>query len=228
MYTNTLTDPRPVVLIGGGGHALVVAEAAMLLGVRVAGVLDDDPNPRVCLHFRAAPERMPRMGSLGEAARYAGESHSTWILALGGCPARRRLLEQIRSGNPAAEQHARTLVHPSAVVSPSVNLGPGVFVGPGAIVHTLAKIGPHAIVNTGAIVEHECDIGENTHIAPRATLGGACAVGNDAIVGIGASVRPCTTIGRRATVGAGSAVVEDLPEGGTYAGVPAREIGVAH
>ncbi|MNP82383.1 Maltose O-acetyltransferase [compost metagenome] len=41
-------------------------------------------------------------------------------------------------------------------------------------------------------------------------------------IGIGASVRQLVQIGARVTVGAGAAVVADVPDSVTVAGVPAR------
>ena len=50
-------------------------------------------------------------------------------------------------------------------------------------------------------------------------------VGDGALVGIGASVTPGRTIGAWAVVGAGAAVVSDVEEATTVAGVPARVVG---
>ncbi|MEC9373358.1 MAG: hypothetical protein VYC34_05910, partial [Planctomycetota bacterium] len=36
------SDPRSVVLVGGGGHAMVVAEAAIAAGRPLAGFIDDN------------------------------------------------------------------------------------------------------------------------------------------------------------------------------------------
>ena len=47
-------------------------------------------------------------------------------------------------------------------------------------------------------------------------------------IGIGSSVCQCTRIGIRATVGAGAVVTEDVPDGITVVGVPARPQIVNH
>lgn len=197
-----------LVVVGGGGHAIVVAEAAGIAGFRVVGFLDD----RADAPLARGPGALPRLGPL-RALHAIGDAG--WILGLGGLALRRELL----AGAPG---RAGVVVHPAALVSPSAVVGVGTFVGPRAVVHARAQVGAHAIVNTGAIVEHECLVGENAHIAPGAVLGGEVEVGPDALVGLGARVLPGVRIGAGAVVGGGAVVVRDVAPGATVVGVPAR------
>ena len=146
-----------IILIGGGGHALVVAEAAQAAHLGVAGFVDDTADPLLA--------RLGVARHLGPLSVLGQFSHAV-ILCVGDIAARRRLAASGLRLSPAA-----TVVHPAAWVSPSATLGGGVFVGPGAVVHTRARIGDHAIINSGAIVEHECVVGAHAHIAPGAALG---------------------------------------------------------
>jgi sugar O-acyltransferase (sialic acid O-acetyltransferase NeuD family) len=205
------------VLIGGGGHALVVAEAAALAGMPASGFLDDDPGAVLARggdsnEGGGLPWAVPLL-ALDRIARAGG-----FIIALGDLTARRELI----AATAAMNELAVRIFHPTAIISPAAAVGPGVFVGPGAIVHTRAHIAQHAIINTGAIIEHECDIGENVHIAPGAVLGGRARVGTDTLVGLGSRVLPGVRIGRGCTIGAGAVVRRDVPDGKRVAGVPAR------
>lgn len=208
-YTPVPPFPTRLLIIGGGGHALVVAEAALEAGHILAGFLDDNPQAVIA----AAHPGIPYMGRLADLP--AGRGHTGSILAVGNLAARRVLLAQT--------PEPRAVVHPQAGISPSATIAPGAFVAPHAVVHTLARIGPHAIINTGAIIEHECDIGENTHIAPGAVLGGRVKVGPDTLVGLGARILPNLAIGRGCTVGAGAVVTRNLPDHSVVVGVPARQ-----
>ncbi|MBL9031240.1 MAG: NeuD/PglB/VioB family sugar acetyltransferase [Phycisphaerae bacterium] len=196
-----------IVLIGGGGHALVVAEAARLARLELVGFLDDDEHPALA---RLEPG-LRRLGPIRDAA-----PSGLWLLALGDLSRRRAWLDT------ALPPAGPSVVHPRAIVSPTATLGPGTYVGPGAIVHAHARVGAHAIINSGAIVEHECEVGENTHVAPGAVLGGRVRVGPDALVGLGSRVLPNLSIGRGCVVAAGAAVVRDVGDGRTVRGVPAR------
>lgn len=201
-----------LVLIGGGGHAVVVAEAVRASGGRVLGVYDDDER---CPAARE-PDGAEWLGPLSQA----GELDRPWILCLGDLCLRASVLDRLGPAGAAAEK----VVHPSAVISPSAVLGRGVFVGPLAVVHARAHVAAHAIVNTGAIVEHDCEVGENCHLAPRSALGGNVHVGQGTLVGLGAAVLPGLTISPGCVVGAGAVVHEDVPEGLRVAGVPARRL----
>lgn len=196
----------PLALIGGGGHAMVVAEAAIAQGYDLLGFYDDDPG-----------------AGLGSLAARLGGFHDLHLLgdtpriiAVGTVSTRRGLIDTLHGP-------FRTVIHPSAILSPSAELGEGVFVGPLAVVHARARVGNHAILNTASIVEHDCAIGVNVHIAPSAALGGNVRVAPDTLVGIGAKLIPGTRVGTRSVVGAGSVVLGAVGDDRTVVGVPAHE-----
>lgn len=115
-------------------------------------------------------------------------------------------------------------IAPSAIVSPSAQIGEGTVVMPGAIINADAVIGKHCIINTGASVDHECVISDFAHIAPHATLCGQVHVGVGTLVGVGACVIPCKCIGSWSVVGAGAVITNDVPSNCTAVGVPASII----
>jgi sugar O-acyltransferase (sialic acid O-acetyltransferase NeuD family) len=203
----------PLVVVGGGGHALVVAEAAALAGCEIVGFLDDDPDAALGRGRGSAL----RIGPLKDLPRIADRF---WILGIGNLEFRNTLLQtlaQLELG-----RGAKTVLHPDATVSPTAMIGPGVYVGPRAVVHSRAAVHEHAIVNSGAIVEHECVIAENAHIAPGAVVGGGVKVGSGSLVGIGARVLPGLSIGENCVIGAGAVVIRSVLDGGKAVGVPAR------
>lgn len=212
MTTPGAEKSHQLVIYGAGGHGLVVADAAVASGWQVIGFIDDNAGPGATLAGR------PMWRTTTDTPR-----HASVIVAVGDCTARQRLIEKLRAGGHALA----SILHPSAVVSPSAQLGAGVFVGPLAVVNALATLADGVIVNSGAIVEHHNQLGACSHIAPGATLAGGVSVGAFSLVGAGASVRPRIRIGTRVTVGAGAAVVNDIADGLTVAGVPAKAIGGA-
>lgn len=201
-------------IIGGGGHAWVVTEAARAAGWTVLGFFDDDPSATV-------DHSTPRVGPIQEAPGHAAHPSETTagpipsIIAIGTLATRERILRDLRG------LFAR-VIHPSSIVSSSAKLGEGIFVSAAAVIQGRAVIGDHAIVNTGAIVEHDCVLGRNVHVAPRATLGGGVHVGEHTLIGLGASVRPGVRIGNGCTIGVGAAVIRDVLDGQTVIGVPAK------
>ena len=91
-----------------------------------------------------------------------------------------------------------------------------------AVVQPGSRLGEGCIVNTAATVDHDCTLGAFVHISPGAHLAGGTQVGEDSWIGIGACTRQQVRIGSGVTVGAGAAVVGDVADGLTVAGVPAR------
>lgn len=197
-----------LVIVGGGGHALVVAEAALAAGFELAGCIDDDPYPAL----NAGAPSATRLGPMDRLEELLAGRR--WILGLGDLAVREKTLARLGKG-------AAAVVHPRAVVSASVHVGDGAFVAPGAVVHTRARLSEHAIVNSGAIVEHECTIGRNVHVAPGAALAGRIKVGDGTLIGLGARVLPNLSIGAGCVIGAGAVVVRSVEDGATVAGVPA-------
>jgi sugar O-acyltransferase (sialic acid O-acetyltransferase NeuD family) len=221
---------RPIALLGGGGHALVIAEAAHAAGLPLAGVYDDrEPD------LSAFPEPHARLGTLGDAVdSTAGDRAHALMLAIGDLPRRRGLIDALADAPTDAPSSAQVasaktrfalVVHPSATLSPTCALKPGAFAAAGVVVNGRAQIGAHAILNTRCVVEHDCIVGPNAHVAPGAIMCGGSRLGADALLGAGATVLPGVRIGDGCTVGAGAVVSRDLADGVVAAGVPARVVG---
>lgn len=205
---------RRVILVGGGGHALVVADAAEHAGLTLVGVFDDNPRCRAVTLLG-----LPHLGTLADLAAHPAHPaplHQAALhLALGDNDLRARVAASITT--PLA-----TILHPAAIVSPAAVISPGVFIAPGAIVNAQARIAPAAIINSGAIIEHDDAIGPFAHIAPGAVLGGEVTVGERTLIGLGARVLPGLTIGAGCVVGAGAVVTRNLPANTKARGIPAR------
>jgi len=216
---SSASPARDLILIGGGGHACVVAEIARLVGWNLEGLLDDNVRPPAS----DEPGAVPRLGGLSLETAFALLAGKAWVLAIGDLTQRRRILDAITDQVEGdLLERAATVIHPAAWVSPNASLGRGVLVGAGAVVNPRAYVADHVIVNTGAVVEHDVQVGTNAHIAPQAMLGGGARIGSDALIGGGAVVLPGITVGPRAIVGAGAVVTRPVGEGQTVLGSPAR------
>ena len=215
----TSSGDRALVILGAGGHAAVVAEAAVRAGWRICGIasrdkptddgpfagaewLGDPDGDDACARLAAERAR----GAMLHAAVGDAQTRERWFGAHGG------------AGGFAS------VIDPSAIVSRSARIGRGVFIGTGAVVHARAVVEDGAIVNTRSVVEHDSVVGSFAHVSPGAVLCGGVRVGASAQVGAGAVVIPTRVIGERATVGAGAVVVRDVADGVTAVGVPARAL----
>jgi sugar O-acyltransferase (sialic acid O-acetyltransferase NeuD family) len=202
-----------LIVLGSGGHAKVVIEAALARSDREIIILDDSPA--------ASDRSIFGIGISGDRTRLASLPNSPVALGIGDNRARGELIDWLRSQGRLLE----TVIHPSAFVATSVKMGEGVFVSAGATVIAEASIGDGAIVNTGASVDHDCVIGQAAHIAPGVHLCGNVRIGARTLVGVGSSARPGVSVCDDVVLGAGSVVIRDIAEPGTFAGNPARRLG---
>lgn len=145
--------------------------------------------------------------------------------SLDGLRIDRRLYARVSRHVALAAQHGITnwvsLVHPTAVVSPSAQLGLGVFVGPLVTVAPKTRIADFARVGRGSSIGHDVEIGSYSRIGPGVVLSGNVIIGEETMVGSGAVFVNRVSVGERSLVGAGSVVTKSFPADSMLWGNPA-------
>ena len=205
----------PVIVIGRGGHAKVLVSTLLLCRRSILGFVDLDPTGPPLLGIK-------HLGSDAAIMHHAtGDVQLVNGVGSTGSTARRRDIYDrfIREG-----YYFASVIHPSAIIAPEVQVQDGVQIMAGAIVQSGSSLGPDAILNSGAIIDHDCIVGAHAHIAPGAVLSGGVRVGSGAHVGTGANIIQGVSIGADSVVGAGAVVIKDVPPGVTIVGVPAKTI----
>lgn len=211
--TVTLVNSDPVVVIGAGGHALVAIEAIRSSGGEVRGCISSGGDATADVHSLG----VPMIGVLADLPVLLKDDRAVFV-AVGANRDRARLTQEATAVGAAII----AVVSCQSTVSPTAQVSPGGLVMPGVVLNALARIGKGAIVNTGALIDHECVIDDFAHVAPGAVLAGNVRVGQGALVGIGARILPGRRVGAWSVVGAGAVVIDDVPDGATVVGVPAR------
>ena len=211
-----------LLLLGAGGHARVVAETALSTGRFTSIAFLDDR----CSGLGELPDQLgwPVIGPFSAAHDHQiCQQFQAALVAVGKAAVRLQWLPRLA----AAGYELPVVIHPTAWISPSAQLGAGSVVFAQASIQAQAVIGSGAILNTGCSVDHDAQLGNGVHICPGARLAGEVQVGDRSWIGIGSSVIQQIRIGDDVTVGAGAAVVRDLPNGVTAVGVPARMLPTA-
>ncbi|HOI66668.1 MAG TPA: NeuD/PglB/VioB family sugar acetyltransferase [Thiomonas arsenitoxydans] len=208
------SSDKPVLIVfGAGGHGRVAADAALLSGA-FARVVASDRNPATW-----GSELLPGVPVLSIDDASALPGPRALHVAIGHHAIRRDEAARLASIGPLA-----TVVHPSASVAASARVQPGCLITAQCVVAPMAELGMGVIVNHGAVVDHDCRIAAWAHVAPGVRLGGAVQVGEAALVGAGSTVLRNLRVGAGATLGAGAVLLQDLPDGESWAGVPARPL----
>jgi sugar O-acyltransferase (sialic acid O-acetyltransferase NeuD family) len=137
-------------------------------------------------------------------------------------------------GNPAIRQKVvgelpagtmfETLIHPTAVMSQWVDVGPGSIICAGCVLTCQISIGAHCHLNLNTTVGHDCTFGDFCTVAPGVNISGNCDFGMRVDVGTQASFRQHIRVCDDAVIGMGTVVVRDIVEAGTYVGVPAKKV----
>lgn len=206
---------RSVIVIGAGGHAMVVADALLAEGRRVLGFSDAAPAGKAAplpgLEIIVGDDDLDPDGDYDLANGIGGTGD-------GGRGLRRAVQTRLeeRGFRFTGARHA------SAVISPHADLAADVQVMAGAVVQAGARIGAGSIVNTGAIIEHGCDVGAFVHCASGSVLCGDVHIGDGGHVGAGAVVRQGVRLEAGVVVGAGAVVVDAGSGPGALIGAPAR------
>lgn len=207
----------PVIIIGAGGHAKVLADCLIKAGNRVLGFLDNDKNKHDMRILN-----LPVIGDDEIVNEYS--SQSVRLVNGIGSVCAPKLRQEVYQFFSDKGYNFLNIIHPTAILGQAISLGTGVQVMAGSIIQPGTKIQCNTIINTGAIVDHDCEVGAHVHISPGTTLSGNVKIGHRTHIGAGSTIIQGITIGSDCLVGAGAVVVKDVPEGATVIGVPARII----
>jgi UDP-perosamine 4-acetyltransferase len=196
---------RPIILIGGGGHALSVCEMAKQSSF--LGYADLHPSSFLQIPYLGTDEEV-----MGKYSPSQVLVHHTFVYAdKVDLNIRQRIIDRY------CDYESATLIAQTALVTAHSQLEAGCAVMEKAVVNQ-SYVGANSIINTGAIVEHGCQLGCNVFVGPGAVLCGEANVGTRAFIGAGSIIRDKVTIGEGIVIGMGSRVTKDLLRPGLYFG----------
>jgi sugar O-acyltransferase (sialic acid O-acetyltransferase NeuD family) len=201
---------KNLILIGSGGHAGAVADAASSAGFTVIGFFD--PSAGVSGSDRKVLNSLDGI-DIGA---------TSFALGIGANYSREDAYVNIKSSFPYA--HFPAIVHSSAFVSPLATLAEGVVVmamasvGPGCVV----EVG--ALLNTGSSLDHDSFLGPFASLGPGARTGGNVRIADRTVIGLNAGILQGVSIGSDTVVGAHSFVNKDMPGATVAYGVPVAPV----
>ncbi|MHB1420533.1 MAG: acetyltransferase [Bacillota bacterium] len=208
----------PIVIIGAGGHAAVIADIIQKQGrYRIIGyTAPARRTPASCWGYKY-------LGDDSSLPNLVEEGVNLSAIGVGGTGDNRprsNIYEQILKLGFSFP----VLSHPAAIVSGNVILGNGTVIAPGAVVNPGVEIGKNTIINSRVVIEHDSSIGDHVHVATGAVLCGGVRVGRLAHVGAGAVIIQGVKIGEGAIIGAGAVILDDVDPWCVIVGNPARVI----
>ncbi|QBJ61963.1 NeuD/PglB/VioB family sugar acetyltransferase [Pseudoalteromonas sp. DL-6] len=196
---------KPLVMIGGGGHAAALLEILLLQGRDVIAVVAPEitagkelfkgikhfKNDNAILDF--SPNEVELVNGIG-AMPYSG------------------LRTKIHLEFKSKFYQFATVIANSAHVSTNAAIAQGAQVLTNATICIGSKIGFGTIINTSASIDHDCEIAAFCHIAPGVVMSGQVHVKESVHIGTGAKVINSIQIGKNTIIGVGANVLKTLPD----------------
>lgn len=105
-----------------------------------------------------------------------------------------------------------TIIHPTAVIAPSAQIGQGCFIQPNVTVSSKVVLGDFCVLNYNVSVGHDSILSDNVMVQPGARVSGNCFVGENSMIGSNSFVYQNTKIGKDVLVDAMTYVHDDLAD----------------
>ena len=145
-----------LLIIGAGSFSSEIDELAHLLGYTELAFVDDNAATARC---------QPVVGSMSDIPALR-EKYDTAIVALGNNENRMKFHKILKENNYTIP----ILIHPTAYVSPNVEIGCGCIIRTKAVVSRYVKLGESVIVNVGGMIDHDCTLGNGCHVLMGAVI----------------------------------------------------------
>lgn len=201
---------KELIIIGAGGHGKVIADIAYSNGYKEISFIDDT---------KKSFDNYQVVGTTKDIDKFDSNKYE-FIIAIGNNKIRKKIQKKLISKG----LNVTTLIHPSAVISPSVIIRKGTVIMANCVINAGSIIGEGCIINTASTIDHDCIIHDYVHISPGVHIAGTVEIKERTWIGIGSSIKNNIKICEDCIFGAGSVVIKDIFNSGTYVGIPVKKI----
>jgi len=194
-----MSSNRKIAVLGSGGHALSVLDAAEAAGFTPTGVVD-----QTCKNSKLS--HLPLFTDINEL----NLDNTSLCLGVGTNFLREQTFINIKKKHPKAK--FPVVLHPTSYISTTALISEGAvilaqsYVGPGCIVEN------GAIVNTGASLDHDSHLKSFSSLGPGARTGGNVLIGDRTAIGINCSIIQGASIGADTVIGAQSLILKGISD----------------
>jgi UDP-3-O-[3-hydroxymyristoyl] glucosamine N-acyltransferase len=108
------------------------------------------------------------------------------------------------------------------VIEDDVEIGANTCVDRGTLGNTVIR--ESAKIDNLVHIAHNCVIGKHSAVIANAMVGGSTEIGDYGWIAPSAALMNGITVGKNATIGLGAVLTKNVPDGETWAGVPAQPI----
>lgn len=140
-----------LLILGAGDLGQVVAEMVKDQYDKIA-FLDDKPTTE-------KQEQYPVIGGL-QSLESVCNLFTYAIPAYGNAVLKAEMMKKIKACGLIMPR----IIHPSAIISPSTEIGAGTIIREGAVISRKVIIGECVLINMGVLIDHGCVVGDCSHL----------------------------------------------------------------
>lgn len=181
---------------------------------KIVGYLDDDTSKT-----GKVINGYPVLGNVSELKNLQEKNNISAVIAMQDGRIRKKIAE-----DTSWYHNWETLIHPSVIISETVQIGKGTILCANVAASVDSVIGDFCLFNIGTIIGHDCLISNYVSVMSNSTICGHVTIEEGAYLATNVSIVPGRRIGSWAKVGVGSSVISHVKEGTTVMGSPARRI----
>ena len=210
-----MLSEKDVFIVGAGTYGEAMFELAELIGYSVKGFYDEDKNK--IKNAIMTTEVIGKFSELSTSDIY----NKQFIVAIGNNKIRHTIMNNIIHAGGVTP----TLIHPSAVISPTAQIGRGVYIQAQVNIWTKVEIDDFCILSPNVVIAHHTSIGKACLISTLSGVGASINIEDQVFIGMGATiVTGVNSIGHNTVIGAGSTVLKNIEKNSVYVGSPAKKI----
>lgn len=206
---------KEIFIVGAGTYGEVMFELCDVLGYKVKAFYDEDGKK-----IGKSIMGVQVIGKFSDLSSQDIKSKQ-FVVAIGNNEVRYNIMRKINEYKGITP----TLIHPTAIISPSADIGNGVYIQANAYLWTKVRVKDFCIISPSVVIAHHSTIGKACLISTHSKVGASIEIKDKVFIGMGATiVTGVSKIGGNTIIGAGAVVLDNIEEDCVYAGVPAKKI----
>ncbi|RAR47222.1 acetyltransferase [Flavobacterium lacus] len=205
---------KKIIIVGAGGHAAEVVDYLNFINAmpsidanqkwEVLGLIDDN-----IANFHLYSYDYP---FLGDIKAHEVNHEVDYLIAVANIKFRRLIVESLL----AKGAKFCTLIHPTAIVSPTAKIGLGNVISHNVSIGPKVEIGNFNLINSRCTLGHDTKLENYNFLSPQTVTGGGTEIGNNNFFGTNVAILPRTTVGNNNTISAGMVVDKSIHDDSTF------------
>lgn len=202
---NKYQHMKNIIIIGCGSHASELVDYIEYINkhsktkqINIKGLIDN--TDKHYLHYNY------NYKFIGNIDDHLIDPDIYYLLGIANVSIKNKVLEQFK----AQKAKFIGIIHPTALISDSAEIGEGTVISHNVSVGPKAKIGCFNIINSRCTIGHDSEVGDNNFLSPQVVLGGYVKMGNSNFLGTNCCILPEVEIENNNKIMAGMAITNKV------------------